>query len=67
MNSGEGDLESGLTDGRHDSKAIEHLAAAAAAHAVRVGDVAILINFSGPPRGPTPSDRPPNEPLNGHV
>jgi hypothetical protein len=39
MNSGEGDLESGLTDGRRDSKAIEHLAAAAAAHAVRVGDV----------------------------
>ncbi len=39
VNSGEGDLESGLTDGRHDSKAIEHLAAAAAAHAARVGDV----------------------------
>ena len=33
------DLESGLTDGRRDSKTIEHLAAAAAAHAVRVGDV----------------------------
>jgi len=39
VNSGEGDLESGLTDGRRDSKAIEHLAAAAAAHAARVGDV----------------------------
>ena len=33
------DLESGLTDGRRDSKAIEHLAAAAATPAVRVGDV----------------------------
>jgi hypothetical protein len=45
------DLESGLTDGRRDSNAIEHLAAAAAA-SCRKGrrrwPVVILINFSGP-------------------
>jgi hypothetical protein len=64
------DLDSGLTDGRRDSNAIEHLAAAAAASCRRRRrrwPVAILINFSGPPRAPTHSERPPNEPSNGHV
>jgi hypothetical protein len=45
------DLETGLTDSRRDSNAIEHLAAAAAASCRkrrRRWPVAILINFSGP-------------------
>ena len=51
MNIGEGDSESRLTDGRRDSNAIEHLAAAAAASCRkrrRRWPVAILINFSAP-------------------
>jgi hypothetical protein len=59
------DLESGFTDGRRNSNAIEHLAAPAAASSRkrrRRWPVAILINFSGSPTGPTPSERPPNEP-----
>ena len=45
------DLESGLSDGRRDSSAIEHLAAGTAASSRkrrRRWQVAILINFSGP-------------------
>jgi hypothetical protein len=45
------DLESGLSDGRRDSNAIEHLAAGTAASSRkrrRRWQVAILINFSGP-------------------
>ena len=54
MNSGEGDLESVLTDGRRDSKAIEHLAAALRlmpyASATLAGGH--LDQLLGPPTGP---------------
>ena len=54
MNSGEGDFESGLTNGHRESKAIEHLAAAAAALPYASATLAggHLDQLLGPPTGP---------------